>query len=157
MTSGFRCAAWAAVRRFKNTKPNATRERRTTAILRYVFRTSAEPYSSTNWRFAFSSVFGFRSATVAVIGTPSPRQHVQANQIPCDPDSTRNDPQQGCNTEEDEEESGKRRRRDLLPWRIVKETLRHWLAPFHRDTRRAGLTLVGRTLSPPRPEKIELV
>src|ERR1043165_8739740 len=63
-TSGFTLAYVATVRKFSATSPSATRARRTTAILRYVFITSAEPYSSTNCRFAPSSVLGLMSATV---------------------------------------------------------------------------------------------
>ena len=50
--------------------PRATSDTRTSAIFRYVFITSAEPYSSTNWRFALSSVLGLMSATTASHGPP---------------------------------------------------------------------------------------
>ena len=44
--------------------------------------TSAEPYSSTNWRFALSSVLGFRSATVAFIAQSpqSPKRALSSRQ-----------------------------------------------------------------------------
>ena len=64
MTSGLTWAYLAAVWKLSASRPSATRETSTSAILRYVFITNAEPYSSTNCRFAFSSVFGFGSATV---------------------------------------------------------------------------------------------
>src|SRR5215510_7313270 len=67
MTSGLTCEYFVAVWKLSATRPSAMSETRTRAILRYVFITRAEPYSSTNWRLALSSVFGFRSATVAFI------------------------------------------------------------------------------------------
>ena len=63
--------------KLRPTRPRATRETRTSAISRYVFITSAEPYSSTNWRFALSSVLGFRSATVAFIAASLSRRSGQ--------------------------------------------------------------------------------
>src|SRR5712691_9480036 len=77
MTSGFTFAYFACVRKFRPTRPRARSARRTSAILRYVFITSAEPYSSTNCRFAFSRVFGFRSATIVDIAHLPERMEMQ--------------------------------------------------------------------------------
>ena len=43
--------------------PDTKASRNVAPILRYVFITRAEPYSSTNWRFALSIVFGLMSPT----------------------------------------------------------------------------------------------
>src|SRR5262245_36325452 len=77
MTSGLTLAYLACVRKFSPTSPRARSVRRTSAIFRYVFNTRAEPYSSTNWRFAFSMVFGFKSATVAAMTHLPERMEMQ--------------------------------------------------------------------------------
>src|SRR2546430_162573 len=71
MTRGLTLAYLAWVRKFNTSRPMASAATRTTAIRRYVFMTTAEPYASTNCRFAFSIVLGFRSATTgSITGLP---------------------------------------------------------------------------------------
>src|SRR5215831_20160043 len=87
-TSGLTFAYLASVRKFKASRPRARRETRSSAIFKYVFITSAEPYSSTNCRFAFSSVFEFRSATAVDMAHLPERMEMQdAGDYPHDPDA----------------------------------------------------------------------
>src|SRR6266581_7993258 len=104
MTSGFTLAYFACVRKFRPTRPRARSARRTSAILRYVFITSAEPYSSTNSRFAFSRVFGLRSATVADMAKLLP-QRMKVQDAGNHPDDADAQAEQDRSREGDEEEA----------------------------------------------------
>src|SRR5687767_5935502 len=76
----------------------ATSETSASAIRRYVFVTSADPYNSTNWRFAPSSVFGFRSAVVAPMVHPSVEE-AGSQKSPRDPQRSADEAKQDGDTD----------------------------------------------------------
>src|SRR5688572_16283068 len=90
---------------------------------RYVFVTSAEPYSSTNWRFAPSRVLGFRSAVVALMSPRSvkPRRNQQP---PRNPQAAADQPQ--ADGDADRQEVGMPKAGHVDLDRFA-EMLRNWL------------------------------
>src|SRR4051812_28675019 len=116
--------------------------------------TSAEPYSSTNWRLAFSIVLGWRSATVVGMG-PSLSQPVEFDQLPRDEQASANQSEQDRHTHGDPVET-----RHVGPTHqvrlsriIARQSPRHGC--LRQDRVRINLGTPGTIESPPCPEKME--
>ena len=161
MTSGFTSEYRAAVWKFRPSRPSATSETSTSAIFRYVFSTSAEPYSSTNCRLAFSIVFGLRSPTVALMAPPLATRQTGSGSDwqPIQPMPVSQAEQRGDQEAEDEEPRHVEPRRRLA--RRGVRTVDHRLDMTHllyrREKRRPTFSRLGRALSPLDPEKIDCV